>query len=269
MTAKILLLIIDMQYDFCSPEGSLYVKGSEDDVSRLSRFITLNESDIDHIIFTQDNHNVIDISHPVFWEDKNGNYPKPFTSISLKKVLGGIWQPRFQKGKAIEYIRKLELQGEYPHTIWPEHCIIGSHGAAIVDEILEPVKAWARKGRYYDLVIKGTNPLTEHFGALKANVPVSGSSETQLNTELVNKLMSAVKVYIAGEAKSHCVANTVKQLLHLAGIARKLFILEDCMSDVEGFEKIALPIYQKAAKEGATFTNSMEAIHASKTIFSK
>lgn len=269
MAAKILLLIIDMQYDFCSPGGSLYVKGSEEDVARLARFISLNESEIDHIIFTQDNHNVIDISHPVFWEDKNGNYPKPFTGISLKKVLGGIWQPRFQKGKAIDYIRKLELQGEYPHTIWPEHCIIGSHGAAIVDEILEPVKVWARKGRFYDLVIKGTNPLTEHFGALKANVPIAGCAETQLNTDLVNKIMSASKVYIAGEAKSHCVANTVKQLLHLGGVAKKLFILEDCMSDVEGFEKIALPIYHKAGKEGATFITSREPISFEKTIFSK
>lgn len=266
MAEKVLLLIIDMQYDFCSPDGSLYIKGSEEDVSRLARFISSNEQEIDHIVFTQDTHQVIDISHPVFWEDKNGNFPPPFTGISLKKVLGGIWQPRFQKGKAIDYIRKLEMQGEYPHTIWPEHCIIGSHGAAIVDEILEPVKDWARKGRYYDVVIKGTHPLTEHFGALKANVPVAGCSETQLNTELVNKLMNASKVYIAGEAKSHCVANTLKQLLHLAGIARNLFILEDCMSDVEGFEMIALPIYEKAGIEGATFTTIREPILRAKTL---
>lgn len=269
MAAKIFLLIIDMQYDFCSPRGSLYVKGSDKDVSRLARFISFNEPEIDQIIFTQDTHNVIDISHPVFWEDKYGNFPKPFTEISLKKVLGGIWQPRFQKGKAVEYIRKLELQGEYPHTIWPEHCIIGSQGAAIVDEVLEPAKAWARKGKYYEVVIKGTNPLTEHFGALKSNVPIAGCSETQLNTDLVNKLMHASKVYIAGEAKSHCVANTVKQLLPLGGIAKKLFILEDCMSDVEGFEKIALPIFQKARNEGVTFTTSREPIHSENMIFSK
>ena len=135
---------------------------------------------------TQDNHNVVDISHPVFWEDKSGNPPPPFTIISTQDVELGIWNPRFEKGKAREYIHKLEQQGEFPHTIWPEHCIIGSRGAAIADEIMEPVKAWARKGNFYELVIKGTNPLTEHFGALRANIPVEGSPETQLNTHLIN-----------------------------------------------------------------------------------
>ncbi len=258
MNSKVLLLIIDMQYDFCSPEGALYVPGSEMDVSRLSGFISANESRINHVIFTQDNHNVVDISHPVFWEDKRGNFPKPFTEISLKKVLGEVWQPRFQKGKAIEYIRKLEQQGEFPHSIWPEHCLIGSHGAAIVDELLEPVKEWARKGNFYDLVIKGTNPMTEHFGALKANVPIAGCPETHLNTDLVNRLMNAGKIYIAGEARSHCVATTIKQMLHLGGLARKLHILEDCMSNIPGFEKIAQPIYDKAKAEGAKFVLSTE-----------
>lgn len=258
MNTKILLLVIDMQYDFCSPEGALYVPGSEKDVSRLAKFISANESDIGHIIFTQDNHNVVDISHPVFWEDKKGSFAKPFTEINLKKILGGVYQPRFQKGKAIEYIRKLEKQGEFPHTIWPEHCLIGSAGAAIVSEILEPAKKWARKGNFYDVVIKGTNPMTEHFGALKANVPIAGCPETHLNTELVNKLIHAGKIYIAGEAKSHCVATTIRQMLHLGGLAKKTHILEDCMSDITGFEKIALPIYEKAKTEGVKFVRSSD-----------
>lgn len=258
MNTRILLLIIDMQYDFCSPEGALYVPGSEKDVARMAQFISENESEINHIIFTQDNHNVVDISHPVFWEDKKGNMPKPFTEISLKKILGGLYQPRFQKGKAVEYIRKLEKQGEFPHTIWPEHCLIGSRGAAIVDEVLEPAKKWSRKGNYYEVVIKGTNPMTEHFGALKANVPITGCPETQLNTSLVDTLMHATKIYIGGEAKSHCVATTIRQMLHIGGISKKIHILEDCMSDVTGFEKIALPIYEKARAEGAKFVRSTD-----------
>ena len=258
MNVKNLLLIIDMQYDFCSPDGALYVPGSEKDVSRLAGFIKSNEPEIGSIIFTQDNHNVVDISHPVFWEDKKGSTPKPFTQISLKKILGGIWQPRYQKGKAIEYIRKLEKQGEFPHTIWPEHCLIGSHGAAIVDEVLEPAENWARKGNFYEVVIKGTNPMTEHFGALKANVPIAGCPETHLNTDLMNKLIHAGRIYIGGEAKSHCVATTIKQMLHIGGLAKKIHILEDCMSDVTGFEKIALPIFDKARSEGAKFVLSTD-----------
>jgi len=260
MNVNNLLLVIDMQYDFCSPEGALYVPGSEKDVLRLAGFINSNESEIGNIIFTQDNHNVVDISHPVFWEDKKGSYPKPFTEISLKKILGGVWQPRFQKGKAIDYIRKLEKQGELPHTIWPEHCIMGSHGAAIVDEVLEPARKWARKGNFYEVVIKGTNPMTEHFGALKANVPIAGCPETHLNTDLLNKFLHASKIYIGGEARSHCVATTIRQMLLIGGLAKKIHILEDCMSDVTGFEKIALPIYEKASSEGAKFVLSTDPI---------
>lgn len=36
---KIHLLIIDPQNDFCSPDGSLYVHGAEQDMQRLADFI--------------------------------------------------------------------------------------------------------------------------------------------------------------------------------------------------------------------------------------
>lgn len=260
MNDKILMLIIDMQNDFCQPEGALYVKGAEKDISRLSKFIRKNSEKIHNIILTQDYHNVIDISHPVFWEDKHGKHPAPFTEINLKQILGGIWKPRFQKEKAIEYIRKLEKNGDFHHTVWPEHCIIGSDGAAIHSGVLEPVKDWARKGSFYEVVEKGTHPLTEHFGALKANVPMPGSPETQINTDLVNKLSAAGRIYIAGEARSHCVAITVRQMIHTAGLARKLYIIQDCMTDIEGFGAEADKIYDKARAEGAKFVLSTDPI---------
>lgn len=258
MKTKTLLLITDMQNDFCLPDGALYVRGAEKDTERLGKFITRYSDKLDHIIMTQDNHHVVDISHPVYWEDRNGDPPPPFTEINLKDVEQGLWKPRFEKEKATEYIGKLEKQGEFPHVVWPEHCIIGSFGAAIVDTILEPVKAWARRGHFYELIIKGTNPLTEHFGALMANIPVEGSPETQLNSGLVNTLKSYETIIVTGEAKSHCVATTIKQILKIGGIAHKLVILEDCMSDVAGFETIALSIYENAKTNGAKFTSSID-----------
>jgi len=255
---KTLLLIIDMQNDFCRTDGALYVNGAEKDVARLGSFIKTNSDKIDHIIMTQDNHHVIDISHPGFWKDKKGNLPLPFTVISVEDVRNGDWIPRFWREGAVEYIHKLEKQGEFPHVIWPEHCIIGSSGAAIVDEIMQPVIDWARKGNFFDIIIKGTNPLTEHFGALRANVPIEGSPETQINAELIRKLEHFDDILMTGEAKSHCVANTIKQMFDINGMTRKLVILEDCMSNVTGFETIALPIYQKARKEGARFALSSE-----------
>lgn len=258
MKPKILLLIIDMQNDFCLPNGALYVRGAEDDTDRLGKFISEQSDNISHIVMTQDNHYVTDISHPGFWEDSNGNSPAPYTKISLEEVLSGTWKPRYEAGKAVDYIGKLEQQGEFPHTIWPEHCIIGSAGAAITGKIMDPVTDWSRKGRYYDLVVKGTNPLTEHFGALMANVPDPASPETQLNKLLVDKLRTFDTILLAGEAKSHCVATTLKQMLNINGIAGKLVILEDCMSDVPGFETLALPIYENARLKGVEFNLSTE-----------
>ena len=253
-----LLLVVDTQNDFCKPGGSLYVKGAEKDIRVLGKFISDFWEEIDHIVLTQDNHNVIDISHPCFWEDKDGKYPPPFTIIRKEDIRNDVWRPRFEKEEAIRYVGNLEKQGEFPHTIWPEHCIIGSYGAAISDEIMDPVKEWARKGYFFDVIIKGTNPLTEHFGALRANIPIAGSPETQLNMQLVNRFRLFEHILIAGEARSHCVANTVKQMLEIEGLAGKLVILEDCMSDVEGFETIALPIYDKARESGVTFSSTRQ-----------
>jgi len=249
-------MIIDMQNDFCKPGGALYVSGADKDTVRLGDFIYSHKAEIDHIILTQDNHNVIDISHPLFWEDRNGNVPAPFTKIDTDSVENGIWIPRFRKEKTAEYIRNLEDQGEFPHVIWPEHCIIGSHGSAIADEIMEPVKVWARDGKFFDVIIKGTNPYTEHFGALKANIPLEDSPETHLNRDLVRKFLLYDEIIIAGEAKSHCVATTVRQMLDIAGVPEKTVLLEDCTSDVTGFETIALPIYEMAKSKGVRFVRS-------------
>lgn len=254
--SKIALLVIDGQNDFCKPTGSLFVPGAEKDMERLAKFVTEHKSEIDFIGLTMDSHQVIDISHPSFWEDKDGNPPSPFTIITASDVESGKWTPRYAPQEALRYIQVLESQGEYPHCIWPEHCIIGTEGAAIVKELMDAVKDWARQGKFFQVVTKGTYPLTEHFGAFRANVPVVGHPETQLNQNLVQKLETYQKIYFAGEAKSHCVANTLKQALEFPSLASKFIILEDCMANVPGFETLGDPIYAKAKSMGIKFTTT-------------
>jgi len=256
ITNKYLLLVVDMQNDFCLPEGSLYVPGAVDDVLNLEVFILKNLNLIDHIILTQDNHHVMDISHACFWTNEQQEHPAEFTAITPEDTENGTWRGLLNPEKANEYIKKLEVQNEYPHTIWPEHCIIGSEGAAIAKPLMEAVKRWARKGKYYELIPKGTNPFTEHFGALRANIPQKNAPETDLNNELLNRLHEYENIIIAGEAKSHCVGNTIKQIIQYSDLADRLIILEDCMSNVPGFENIALSIYQDAKARGARFVNS-------------
>lgn len=252
------LLVIDMQYDFCNPNGALFVKGAVEDCERVSDWIRTNKEEIDQITLTLDSHTVLDIAHPGFWQDKDGNSPNPFTLISLDDINNGTWTPRFFASNAIKYISDLEAQGEYKHCIWPEHCLIGTKGNAIEDNVAAAVSEWVRQGKFaIRYVTKGTHPLTEHFGAFAAQVPLANSPETQINQDLLGLLSEYHNVFLAGEAKSHCVATTLKQILKYAPqLASKLVILEDTMSPVPGFENIADSIYEEAKNQGVRFSTT-------------
>ncbi|MCU0391163.1 MAG: nicotinamidase [Thermoflexibacter sp.] len=261
MRKKNAILIIDAQYDFCNPNGALYVNGAAEDMKNLSDFIIRNKEEIDHICVTLDSHPVNDISHPSFWQDKDGNFPPPFTQITLAEVNAGKWTPRFYPQEAIKYLTELEAQGQFPHFIWPEHCLIGSKGASLDDTLLEALRNWTRSGKWYQAVTKGTNPLTEHFGIFMAQIPLPNYPETQLNQSLLNTLESYQNVYLAGEAKSHCVATSLRQAMEYApNLASKMIVLDDCMSDVTGLGHLGAPIYEEAKKRGIRFAKTTEAI---------
>lgn len=261
MRKKNAILIIDAQYDFCNPSGALYVSGAADDMKKLSDFITRNQSEIDHICVTLDSHPVNDISHPSFWQDKDGNFPQPFTQITLNEVNAGKWTPRFYPQEAIQYLTELEAQGQFPHFIWTEHCLTGSKGASLDDNLLEALRKWTRDGKSYQAVTKGTNPLTEHFGIFMAQIPLPNAPETHLNQTLLDSLNEYENVYLAGEAKSHCVATSLRQAMDYAPIlASKIIVLDDCMSDVTGMGYLGEPIYEAAKKRGIRFAKSSEAI---------
>lgn len=252
------LLLIDVQNDFCDPNGALFVPGAEEDSKRTAEFIEKNGDNLHYISMTQDSHQVIDISHPAFWQDKDGNPPAPFTIIKASEARDGIWAARYNPALALKYLEDLETQGEFPHCIWPEHCIIGSEGAAMYPVVMNAVKAWAAKGHFFQIVQKGEFPLTEHFGAFRAQIPVANIAPTQLNDGLIKTLTNYQNVYFAGQAKSHCVANTLKQAMEFPELAKKLIILEDCMSNVPGFETLADPIYDAAKQMGVRFMKSTD-----------
>jgi nicotinamidase/pyrazinamidase len=262
MSKKNALLIIDAQYDFCHPNGSLFVSGADADIRRISDFINRNQNDIDHICVTLDSHPVNDISHPSFWQDKEGNFPPPFTQITLAEVNVGKWTPRFYPQEAVAYLTKLEAQGQFPHFIWTEHCLTGSKGAALEDTLVEALTNWSRSnGKTYQAVTKGTNPLTEHFGIFMAQIPLANAPETQLNQALLDELEAYENVYLAGEAKSHCVGTSLRQAMEYAPkLASKMVILDDCMSDVTGLGHLGAPIYEEAKRRGIRFAKSTENI---------
>jgi nicotinamidase-related amidase len=264
MQKKNALLIIDPQNDFCNPGdangnglGSLFVPNADKDMETLAQWVSDNKSKIDGISVTLDSHQVNDIAHPSFWCDKDGNQVPPFTPISAQDVKDGTWIPSFAPKRALEYLEALESNGQFGHFVWPEHCLIGTEGHAVYKPLAESLKDWSRDHWQVQYITKGTNPYTEHFGAFQAQIPDAKDPSSQFNQRVTDYLESYQNIYFAGEASSHCVATTLKQLMDEApGLAQKLIILEDAMSPVPNFEDAANDIYQQARDMGIRFSTT-------------
>lgn len=276
------LLIIDPQNDFCKapkiqmvpikgtvgdlaerhiPGGSLYVPGADKDMERLAAFIMENALEISDIYVTFDDHAYLDIAHPMWWMDKEGAPPDVFTIITRKDVADGKWiaqVPNYQEWSEF-YLKKLEEQGNYPHVIWPYHCIAGTEGAAMVDVLQNALREW-EETRFNSPVIvrKGQNPLTEHYSAVAAEVPIEGFPETLVNQDLVKELQLFDQVVVAGEALSHCLANTVRDLIKNEVNPKKIIILSDCTTSVPTFEELGQKFQKEMEAIGVRFMTTEE-----------
>jgi len=87
-------------------------------------------------------------------------------------------------------------------------------------------------------VLKGQNNRTEMYSALKAEVPVMDDPATRLNIDLIATLQHHTQVVVCGEAKSHCVNFTLRDLLSAWPAARvgDLVLLDDACTSVAAFE---------------------------------
>jgi len=251
MSKRIELLIIDPQNDFCVEkvqsngnllhQGALYVGGAEDDMARVAAMIDRIGHKLYDIHVTLDSHRLVDISHPIFWEDSNGNAPAPFTIITYADVQNGVWKARNPgyQAKATAYVKTLEENARYPLCIWPPHCLIGSWGHNLIPCIFDSLLKWEENNfANVDFVTKGSNPFTEHYSGVQADVPDPTDPSTQLNTGLINTLQEADIILLSGEARSHCLANTVKDIAAKfdadgnGEFIKKMVLLEDATSDV-------------------------------------
>lgn len=232
------LLIIDPQNDFMDIKGAtLPVIGANDDMIRLAGLVDRIGPKLQKIHVTMDSHHLVDIAHPAFWRDTTGKSPDPMTIISAESIKDGTWSPRRPKlrGYAIGYAEQLEADGKYQVMVWPPHCLIGSWGHNVQSDLAEALNRWSiARVLNIDFVTKGTNVLTEHYGALLAEVPIANDPSTQLNGRFLQMLQEADVIVVAGEASSHCVKATVEQVADNIGEenVKKFQLLTDCMSPV-------------------------------------
>tara|TARA_Y100000310_G_scaffold279517_1_gene298666 strand:+ start:2636 stop:3475 length:840 start_codon:yes stop_codon:yes gene_type:complete len=250
---KIDFLIIDPQQSFADPAGSLFVPGADADMDRLASLIDDVTPKINRIHVTLDQHHAIDISHPSWYASEHGDPAKAITVMTYdpaKDVFSGFCpidgstveyrtRRRGFHDHTKQYIEALAASGRYPHTIWPEHCLIGDEGGTVHPAVLAAVQAWARsKVSTVNFVAKGSNPFTEHFSAVKAEVPQPNDPSTDINTAFVQSVDDADLTFFAGEALSHCMANTGRDSVAVApSLAKKLVLLTDATSNVPGFEQ--------------------------------
>lgn len=261
------LLIIDPQNDFCDfPGSALPVAGADADMQRLAAIIDRVGGRLRNIHVTLDSHQPLDIAHPAWWVDARGEAPPPFTPISVADVRDGLWHARDprQQTKSQAYVEALAAEGRYTLVVWPEHCLIGSPGHNVHRTVKEALDRWARAQlKTVDFVIKGTNPATEHYSALRAEVPDPDDPGSQLNTRLLAALADAERVLVAGEALSHCVASTLRDVAaHLPPAALGRFVLlTDCTSPVGGFEALGADFLAEMSARGLRTARSVDILN--------
>lgn len=256
MKRNLQLLVIDPQNDFCdlppaylpsaaqggaSVAPALPVPGAHADMLRVAGLIRTGAEGLTGISITMDAHHRYDIAHPTFWMTAQGGDVAPFTSISAAAVRAAEFQPRQPAAlpRALAYLDALEAEGRYQLMIWPVHCEIGTWGQNVHADVRAAYNAWEEKTlSVVSKISKGSNPWTEHYSAIRAEVPDAGDPDTQLNQSLIRDLSKADRVYICGEAGSHCVKATTEHLVEnfAAADLHKLVLLTDCMSAVSGFD---------------------------------
>jgi nicotinamidase-related amidase len=289
---RIALLVVDVQNTFCIPGFELFVAGRSghgavDDSRRLCEFIYRNLGAITQIFPSLDTHRAMQVFHAVWLVDEAGDHPAPYTLVSAEDVASGRWRVNPAVAESLEidagyaarhlthYTRRLAEGGKYDLTIWPYHAMLGGIGYALVSAVEEAIffHGMARSSQP-DFQVKGDKPLTEHYSMLGPEVTEGpdGDRLGDKNVELIEKLLTFDAVAVAGQAKSHCVAWTIDDLLatDLAQerrLAERMYLLEDCASPVVvpgvvDYTDDANAAFERFAAAGMHVVRSTEPIEA-------
>lgn len=176
-----------------------------------------------------------------------------------------------------DYTKKLEMLGKFQLTIWPDHCLVEkyakypcnneldsdvlnvvevcpdylklrsgdrlkrSEGHKVTRAIEDALQVWThrKRGNKVKYILKGLNNKTEMYSAVRAEVPDPEDPTTALNVDLLRTLKNAGHLLVCGQARSHCVKNTIEDIVKYWPKQRmsQLVLLEDGCSDVTGYKE--------------------------------
>ena len=278
MKRQLHLLVIDPQNDFCDlppdylPPGAapaLAVPGAHQDMLRVARLIREGGAGLTQISITLDAHHRYDIAHPAFWRTGAGGPVSPFTQISAQQLRDGLFLPAASGAlpRALAYLDALEQAGRYQLMVWPVHCEIGSWGQNVHAAVRAAYNGWEVANLQVAAKLsKGSNPWTEHYSAVMAEVPDAQDAATQRNLAFLATLLPAQQIYIGGEAGSHCVKASTEHIADYlqaqqgAQALARLVLLTDCMSPVKGFEAQQRDFLAAMQARGARLATSAEVL---------
>jgi nicotinamidase-related amidase len=287
---RISLVLVDVQNTFCIPGYELFVggrsgDGAVEDNKRLCEFIYRNLARLTQIKVTMDTHFSMQIFHPVFLVDKEGKHPDPYTLVSRADLQEGRWMFNPAVGEMLgisveygqrhleHYVKELGDRQKFDLTIWPYHAMLGGTGHALVSSVEEAI-FFHSLARYSqpEFEIKGRNPLTEHYSALGPEVleGPDGNRLAEKSKDFLQMVIDYDALILCGQAKSHCVAWTVSDLLadiraHDPSLAGKVYLLEDCSTPVVvpgavDYTEAAEAEYRRFAEAGMHLVKTSQAL---------
>jgi nicotinamidase/pyrazinamidase len=266
---RVILVLVDAQVDFIHADGALCVPGAIDDTSRTIEWLFRNLGQVTSIAASLDSHLPIQIFSPAWWADAAGRHPAPFTPIPSVDVRQGQWQPLYEPEWSLDYVVQLEDHAKKELMIWPYHTLIGTPGHNITPALYEAIAYHtAARQSQPTFLSKGSIPKTEHYSMIEPEVKVPQHPLGELNTPFLHMLAAHDLIYIAGQAKSHCVLETVNSMMRYFSdrpdVIDKLRVLIDCTSSVAhpdiDFDAIADAALARHAVNGLTLVRSTDPI---------
>ena len=266
---SVALVLVDMQVDFIHADGALPVPGAVDDCRRIIEWLYRHVGQISKIFLSLDSHYPLQIFFSTWWRDAAGAHPPPNTVISAEAVEKEIWQPLYEAEWSRRYVEQLEEQHSKQLMIWPFHTMIGTVGHNLSPSLFEAICYHSAARRRQPLILsKGSIPQTEHYSILEPEVKIADHPQGGFNHALLNELAEYDLVYLAGEAKSHCVLETMNSIMRVLATypdrIERLRILEDGMSAVVvpgvDFDALADEAFRRHRANGLTFTLTTDEI---------